>query len=696
MKVGRGNISLRKSIGICFFLVYSLPVLLAQPKPGDLFREYLWLPSMVKEKEKFLRVGGRLDYQIAPQHMSPEDHENGFLSLSGPLDLKEARRVEVVFEMVQSHDDTKGLAIQINSNDWLSVPPLENIPQPQSRYMLHSFPALDIPIDYFHDGSANQFRLRVDTVQRWNWPQHIFYAVIFRVYYHEQKLSIDEVRIEITENGGRDGSVFTLSISNLMTKVKQVDYLGKYLDYNFEGDGLYYQWHGHPHRGHLRNHIGGSNQSPFQVDWNTSWLPDQTEPLTLMARITYESGLMVMSEAFDGPHIDRTYSVELCRPYHQPINWATRQDTFQSKFSVHGKIDNAVAYQLAWRSWSPCYGEGVFINGHKIWEKGDPCYGYAEHLVEIAHPQHLIFGENTIETGMTPLHDGKMVHGMEVQYPGIMVKVKYESKQAREEVSIKEGFYEGRPHFIVLTPHLIYYYDQAGGGLSRLIDRDGIDWIDFKTQPWGDYPAAAASAFRGIPNFVHGSPDGGAGHPGHNSCTSKVINENEIITESKSGKWRWKWRFFDDHASVEMLNVDPGHAYWFLYEGVPGGKFDPDHQYFGTNASEMPTEKKWDFHKGDKLVSNFNWAYFGHDKVNRIIYLKQLDADNASDTFSYLGNSEMGAESNDGMVVFGFGRADGAKPLLTDLNTFYLGVMEQAIRNRSDHNLIRKHLEGLR
>ncbi len=682
-------------LGICFLLTSSPPKVFAQPESGDIFREHVWLPTMVKEKEKFLRVGGKLDYQIAPQHMPPEHHENGFLTIPDSIDLAGATRIEVIFEMVQSHDDTKGLAIQINSHNWLAVPPLEHVPQPQSKFMLHSFPLVEIPLHNFHQGLGNQFRLRVDSIQRWNWPQNIFYGLIFRVYYDQKKMPADEVQIDMVSNQSNNESTILFSLASRVEKVARVDYVGKYLDYNFEGDGVYHQWHGHPHRGILRNHIGGSETSPFLVPWNTSWLPDQPETMRIMARVTYHNGLIVMSEAVDAPKLDRSYSVELCRPYHQPENWVTRADTFQSKFSVHGNLDDALAYQVAWRSWSPCYGQGVKINGHQIWEKEDPCYGYAEHRIETEDTEHLTYGENTVETGMTPLHDGKMVHGMEVQYPGIMVKVKYTTQQKREGVSIEEGIYQNRPHFIVLTPSAIYYYDRSGGGFSRLIDRDGIDWIDFKMQPWGEYPAAAASAFRGVPNFVHGSANAGAGHPGHDQCVSRVASENEIITESLSGSWRWRWRFYPEYASVETLTVDPDHPYWFLYEGVPGGRFDPGRQYFGANSMDAPADNEWDYYAGDKLFAHFNWAYFGHENLDRILFVKQLRDDQASDTFSYLGNSERGIDSNDGMVVFGFGRADGAKPLLTDPNTFYLGLLEQGVSDADDHKVVREYLEKI-
>ncbi|MGB3587589.1 MAG: hypothetical protein WBA23_13665, partial [Tunicatimonas sp.] len=90
-------------------------------------------------------------------------------------------------------------------------------------------------------------------------------------------------------------------------------------------------------------------------------------------------------------------------------------------------------------------------------------------------------------------------------------------------VSIEEAMYEDRTHFVVKTTSATYWYDQAGGGLSRLIDSEGNDWVNFKKDPLNEYPASAAAGFRGIPNFVFQSDDSGAGHPGFDQCRSEVV-----------------------------------------------------------------------------------------------------------------------------------------------------------------------------
>ncbi|MEM8897333.1 MAG: hypothetical protein AAGC85_04480 [Bacteroidota bacterium] len=251
-------------------------------------------------------------------------------------------------------------------------------------------------------------------------------------------------------------------------------------------------------------------------------------------------------------------------------------------------------------------------------------------------------------------------------------------------VHITEGTYEGRDHFIIRTSEATFFYDKAGGGMSRLFDKELKDWIGFKMKPWDEYPASAASAFRGLPNFVFQSEDGGAGHPGHNLCTTVKVDGHTIKSTSLSGKWSWEWTFWPTKAEVNILSVDPDHAYWFLYEGTPGGMFDPENSYFGYDKGG-PLTTQWDYYKGDKLFDQISWAYVGHTLVDRVLLISQVEPDTLSDTFSYLGNSKAGIASDDGMVVFGFGRAEGAKPLLTSHLRFRIQFVEKAIRTEEDH-----------
>jgi hypothetical protein len=263
---------------------------------------------------------------------------------------------------------------------------------------------------------------------------------------------------------------------------------------------------------------------------------------------------------------------------------------------------------------------------------------------------------------------------------------------AAAQVTFREDTYEGARHFVVTTPAATYWYDRAGGGLSRLIDRDGHDWISFRREPWNQNPASAAAAYRGLPNFVFGGPDGGAGHPGFTQCVS-VQAGNTIITESKSGDWRWVWTFAATHARVRLERA--GGPYWFLYEGTPGGSYQPRNWYWGDDRGGPRTELP-DHLAGSRAIANRHWAYFGSTAAPRILVLAQHEADDIPGAFSVMGNTADGLAAPDGMTVFGFGRGRDPVGLMRGApRTWTLGFLEGRIETAEQHGGIAARLVGL-
>lgn len=262
------------------------------------------------------------------------------------------------------------------------------------------------------------------------------------------------------------------------------------------------------------------------------------------------------------------------------------------------------------------------------------------------------------------------------------------------EIKIVEDTYEDRAHFKIITKSATYYYDKAGGGFSRIMDVDGNDWVQYKGSADVDYPEGAASGFRGVPNLVFRSEDGGAGHPGFDQCVSELADNNTIFTKSKSGNWQWRWTFYGDHAHMSMEKTDPKHTYWFLYEGPVAGTFKPARQYWGTDI-EGPRFESPSLNKGEHVAGTWQWAYFGDTTVNRIFFTAQQNPDSLSDYFAYMGSTDEANDAHEGMVVFGFGRAKGAKPLMTGTNSFIIGFLEKKIKSEDDHQLVNEQLKKM-
>jgi len=386
----------------------------SQPTSGDVFREYVWHKEG-GDAGGSLRVGGRVGYE-------------GSISLEHDFDLEHAAKAEVVVEKILCHDGTTGLAIQINDRDWIYIPEAPGIPAPQSAYQHHFYPTVRVPLNCLKEGQTNEFRMKVDTKHPWNWPQNLVYGVHFRIYYDPANKPHPTGEITSPKSGeNMDRSVIlTAEASSPNGKIRQVDYVGLYEGINFEGDGVYRQWHYHFFHGRILNHIGSATNEPYEIIWDTSWAPDQKQEMKIAARVTDSTGMVYMTDAVGDLRLVRPgLSVELCKPYDIPKKWVTRSGEKQQRFDVTGDLGKVVAAKLVWSSWSPGYMNGVYINGKRIFDCEGPKYQYYSHRVTVDDVGCFKQGVNVLKTGRTPKINGKMVHGMEVNWPGIMVLIQY-------------------------------------------------------------------------------------------------------------------------------------------------------------------------------------------------------------------------------------------------------------------------------
>ncbi len=402
----------------CFVVILTsllaMADVFAQPKSGDVFREYMWY-KQDGDAGGSLRVGGREGYEDS-------------IALEHDFDLEHATKAEVIVEKILCHDGTTGLAIRINEGDWINIPEAANIPAPQSDYQHHIYPTVGVPLSCLKPGRKNEFRMRVNAKHPWNWPQNLIYGVHFRIYYDPTKKPHPTGRITGIQSGDTLGRSVTLSAeaSSPNGPIRQVDYIGLYDDVNFEGDGVYRQWHYHFFHGQIMHHIGSAADEPYRVTWDTSWVPDQKQAMQIAARIVDSTGMIYLTEPVGDLRLVRPgLSVELCKPYDIPKKWVTRSGEKQERFDVTGDLRKAVAAQLVWSSWSPGYMNGVYINDSKVFDNEGPKYQYFAHRVTLKDTSCFKPGVNILKTGETPKIDGKMVHGMEVNWPGIMVLIQY-------------------------------------------------------------------------------------------------------------------------------------------------------------------------------------------------------------------------------------------------------------------------------
>ena len=167
-------------------------------------------------------------------------------------------------------------------------------------------------------------------------------------------------------------------------------------------------------------------------------------------------------------------------------------------------------------------------------------------------------------------------------------------------------------------------------------------------------------------------------------------------TSTKSGNWKFRWSFYNKHAKFTMVKTFPGVPYWFLYEGTPAGKYDPEKMYWGDNLDGRMKDFP-DLLANTGSYNNWNWVYTGQKDYPRILFLKQLQPDNYTDLFSYMGSTGSDArKSPDGMVCFGFGRAHRTLPVLHDTNLeFVIGFIDNEITTVNDNQKATKYIDGI-
>jgi hypothetical protein len=282
------------------------------------------------------------------------------------IDLKDAVRAEVLIERMLCHDGTTGLAVKFNDGDWHTLPDAANIPQPQSEYLYYYYPVVSLPLNNFKSGeNANKFRFTVNDGQRFGMLQNVVYGMIVRVYYKDSK-SHAEAEISTLKDGDFLGKKVLLNVKS-KSVLKKVEYLGLMEDINYEGDGNYYQWHYNYHRGELQNHIETSANGEFT--WNTEWVPDQTTPIQITARVTNADGVIYITEAIENLQLKRNFKVELCKPCNIPKRWATREMEFVKAFDVKGDLTKIEKYMVTAVTWSPGYLNGLYLNDFLILDR---------------------------------------------------------------------------------------------------------------------------------------------------------------------------------------------------------------------------------------------------------------------------------------------------------------------------------------
>ena len=421
----------QKLISIFIVLVTASSPAWTEPGPGDVFREYKWRPD-----GKWQRVTGPDATAEGAKEFLPNSVNTVRID-----ELDGSVKIEAYIEMLLCHSGTVDKKIRANANPWIPIPEPAFIPgragrgPPNSEYQYMRYPCVHIPTEHVQQGNNTfEFTCSPGTSLGGWWPQWILYGVTFRIYYDNSKAHPTGTIIKPSSGSTISESPVLQANAAGPHPIKQVDFIGYYEDFNWQGDGNYRQWHYRYLYNEIKSHIGTTAEKPYKVTWNNSWIPTQGRPIRIMARIVDSKNMCYMTEPIENIHLARDKTVKMYKPYDVPKSWSTRiGNTHKCKIDVNDDLSKAIAAKIIMSTWNGVAADQIGINDKKVVTRigKDHDLSYDEFDV----PLSLInSGTNTLYTHSSTTH-----HGIEVQWPGMVLIVKYNEPEAnRKKVSLDD------------------------------------------------------------------------------------------------------------------------------------------------------------------------------------------------------------------------------------------------------------------
>ncbi len=248
---------------------------------------------------------------------------------------------------------------------------------------------------------------------------------------------------------------------------------------------------------------------------------------------------------------------------------------------------------------------------------------------------------------------------------------------------VMDGSFEA---FKIETKTATYVFQKEAGGLSKMLDLQGQDWLAWKDMGKDEYPKSLAGDFRGIPNSV----SDGTSHPGFTNCVSTQVNKNTIVAESKNNIWRARYEFYDDYVKLSWEKVSATEKYWFLFEGPIDGSYAPDEQAWGNNIDGLRTDHPR-LHPNEGVEGKWDYVYFGAKAGKETLFLTTGTSNDALPDLVAWADNDF-EKPTDGMLVFGFGRGKGTSRNYSQPETFYFGFLPENIRSKTIQKSITKKI----
>jgi len=193
----------------------------------------------------------------------------------------------------------------------------------------------------------------------------------------------------------------------------------EYDDFDWDGNGVWREWQFTTHHGVLQHHLGTATNAPWRVRFDARWLPYQSQPVRVRARITDATGLVWLTPPVENLMQKRERrSVRMCKPVNVPENFCSRDSKVSPTYAfvVDADLAKAKAARLVLSTWSANVDDDsvheLRLNGQRLASRFGQFHNYSFNALDV--PLSLLRA-GTNEISLFSTFKG---HAIEVNWPG--------------------------------------------------------------------------------------------------------------------------------------------------------------------------------------------------------------------------------------------------------------------------------------
>jgi hypothetical protein len=392
------------------------------PRPNAAFREFTFRYDRAEIPVMDPGATHELAARIAknPRVGSPAKLDLG--------NIEGATHCEVVFEYWGGHLGTSDMGVVVNDQAWYELPQTQGTPtNPLAYYrIMQGGATVDLDLGDLRSG-VNEFLFTAgpQVVHNFNLGFYWMYSFTVRLYFAD--LSHPVVNFCWPLSGDTLGEMGNVAVKceSDFTRIKQVDFVGRYLDYPWSGNGIANTWQLRSHWGAWGGHIGSTDHTvtdePLSVTWDTQWIPDQPTPIALMARVQTLDGVMSTTPVLENVTFARAHrSVQMVPSHNVPEAFGVRVGERKTCGFRVEKLDGLVGARLAISSWSAAHADEIGFNGQLLVDKLGRVHDTSFDLLPIPR-KWIREGENEFFMFAETEH-----HMAEMNWPGPVLLLEYE------------------------------------------------------------------------------------------------------------------------------------------------------------------------------------------------------------------------------------------------------------------------------